>query len=161
LVVATAGFLLLNYSGGQAFAQMIEKVKAASSVHFTTAIRLGKGREHKGVMYLEGNRLRMEQDDGTLVDVADLDRKLALALNVSGKLAQQMEVDAQVVRSFNNPIDQLQRVKSDDAEPIGQEMLRGRRTQVYRFHKVDMLFFKGKAEMLVWVDVESELPAKI
>lgn len=60
LVIVTAGFLLLNQSGSQAFAQMIEKVKAASSVHFTTTIRLGKEPEIKSVVYIEGNRSRSE-----------------------------------------------------------------------------------------------------
>ena len=52
------GLSLLNHSGGRAFAQMIEKVKAASSVRFTTATQFGRGPETSGVMYLEGNRLR-------------------------------------------------------------------------------------------------------
>ena len=162
VAVVIGGLLLFDHSGGQAFAQMIEKVKAASSVRFTTTVRLGKGgREHDAVMYLEGNRMRMEHFDGTLIDVADLDRKQGLALNMRGKLAQQVELDENVVGSFNNPIDQLRRVKSDDAEQIGEEDLKGRRTLVYRCHKVDTLFFKGNAEMLIWVDRESGLPAKI
>ena len=56
---------------------------------------------------------------------------------------------------FGNPIEQLRRVKSNDAEQIGEEILKGRRTRVYRLRKVDLLGIKGHAERLVWVDVES------
>ena len=165
------GLSLLNYSGGRAFAQMIEKVKAASSVHFNTVWQFGKQREIPGVMYLEGNRMRFEQtvDGVVLVDIGDFDRKEALLLNMQGKQAQQIEVDANMARSYNNPIDQLRLAKSDNAEQIGEELLKGRHTRVYRLRKVELLsikkgFNKGNdetAEMLVWVDVESGLPAKI
>jgi hypothetical protein len=161
LIVATVGILSLNFSGSQAFGQVIEKVKAARSVHFTMVHRFGTQREEKAVVYIEGSRMRMEQFNGMLVSVADVDRKQCLVLNTSAKLAQKVKMDADAARAFNNPIDQLRHVKLDDAKKIGQEMLGGRRTQVYRFDKADMLFFQGKAEMLVWVDVESELPAKI
>ena len=160
LAVVIGVYSLLNHSGGRAFAQMIEKVKASSSVRFTTATRFGKQPEINGVMYLEGNRMRMEQFDGTLIDVADFDRRLGLLLDMHGKTVQLIEIDADAARRFANPIDQLRRAKSDDAEQIGEEILKGRRTRVYRLRKADLFGITG-AEMLVWVDVESGLPAKI
>lgn len=161
LAMVIGGLSLLDHSGGRVFAQMIEKVNAAGSVHFTTAQQFGNGPKIKGAMYLEGNRMRCEQFNGMLVNVGDFERKRALALNVPGKLAQQVEMDTHFARAFNNPIDQLRRAKANDAEQIGEEILKGRRTKVYRFRKVDLLFFKGDGEMLLWVDLESELPAKI
>ena len=41
------------------------------------------------------------------------------------------------------------------------ETLNGRLALVYRLRKVDLLGMKGNAEMLVWINAESELPAKI
>ncbi len=161
LVMATAGVLLLNYSGGSAFAQVIEKVKAAKSVRFTTSIRLGKGREDKGVIYIEDNRTRYEQFAGTVCSLADIDQKRGLILDMANKRAQVITIDADVARISSNPIEKLRRMKPDDAEKMGQEVLRGRRTQVYRCHKIDTLFGMGSGEMLVWVDAESGLPAKI
>jgi len=161
LLMAAAGFLFLNYSGGQAFAQMIEKVKAASSVHFTTAMRLGKGPQIKGVVYVEGNRSRSEEFNSAVFSVVDLDQKQGLIFDMADKRAHLMKIDADLARMASNPIDRLRRMKSDDAEPIGQEMLRGRRTQVYRCRKIDAAFCMGNGEMLVWVDAESGLPAKI
>ena len=97
--------------------------------------------------------------------MGDFDRKKDLFLDMRRKLAKPTKIDANMAREFANPIDQLRRAKSDDAEQIGQEILKGRRTQVYRLHKIDLLGMKVKEkegdEILVWVDVESKLPAKI
>jgi hypothetical protein len=84
-----------------------------------------------------------------------------LFLDVRRKLAQSAEIDANMARAFANPIDQLRQAQSNDAEPMGEEILRGRRTQIYRLRKVDLLGMKGAGEMLVWVDVDNKLPAKI
>lgn len=162
LVAAAIGVMLVvDGSGGRAFAEMVEKVKAVHSVRFATTTRFGRQPAIDGRMYLEGNRLRLEQFDGMLVQVGDLDRRQALFLDRHRKLAQPAEIDDDVAREFANPIDQLRNATSDDAEAIGQEILNRRRTQVYRLRKVDLLGFSGNAEMLVWVDVESKLPAKI
>ncbi|MBN1909041.1 MAG: hypothetical protein JW818_04820, partial [Pirellulales bacterium] len=161
LILVTAGFLLLDYSGSRAFAQMVDKVKAARTVRFTTATRFGKGAEVTGTMYLDGNRARFEQFDGSLVEVGDLDRKQGLLLDMRRKLAQPTEIGADVAEEFANPIEQLRRATADHAEQIGQEILAGRRTQVYRLNKVDLLGIKGRGDMLVWVDVACDLPAKI
>jgi outer membrane lipoprotein-sorting protein len=161
LVVATAAFLLLNHSGGQVFAQMVEKLKAVNSVRFSMTMGIGKQGKLKNTMYIEGNRMRAEMSSGEMIQIADPDRKQGLILNVPGKLAQQMELTPEIVQAFQNPIDQLRHAKSDDAEPIGQEMLKGRRTHVYRLNKIALPFVEGKGKMLLWIDAESELPAKI
>lgn len=159
LLVATT--MMLDRSTGRAFAQVIEKVKAASSVRFTTAMRLGLQPEVTGLMYLEGNRLRHEQFDGQLVNVVDLDRKQVLILNTKSKESQLLEMNADAARAIANPIDQLVRVNSKDAQPIGEETLDGRRTLAFRIRKIDLMGMKGRGDMLVWVDAETKLPSKI
>ena len=57
LILVTAGFLAWDYSGNRAFAQMVDKIKAAHTVRCTTAMRIGKGPEVTGAMYLAGNRM--------------------------------------------------------------------------------------------------------
>jgi outer membrane lipoprotein-sorting protein len=161
IVVVAASLLLSGYSGGRAFAQMVDKVRAARTVRFNTSTRLGKGQETTGVMYLEDNRMRFEQFDDTLVVVVDLDHKQGLLLDTRRKLAQLTEITAGPAQQLCDPIDQLRRAAGDHADEIGQEIIAGRRTQVYRLHKVDLLGIKGRGEMTVWVDVASELPAKI
>jgi hypothetical protein len=162
VLIALAGVtLLLDRTSGRAFARVIENVNATRTAHCKTAIRLGHQREIDGQLYLEGSRLRLEQFNGLLIQLGDLDRKQALFLDVNRKVAQSVEIDVRLAREFANPIDQLRRANTKNAKRIGEEILRGRRTQVYKLHKVDLLGMKGDGEMLVWVDVESELPAKI
>lgn len=166
LLMVTAGFVLLNYAAGRTFAQMVEEVKAASSVRFATAARFGKQPEIRGVMYLEGHRVRFEQFEGKLVQIGDLDREQALILDTQRKVAQTLAIDAKIARDlvrFADPIEQLRRLKARNAQRIGEEILNGRRTHVYRLREVDLLDIKGGAasETLLWVDAESELPAKI
>jgi len=162
LAMVTGIALLVDDSGGRAFAQMIGKVKTAGSVHFTVTTRFGHRPQLHGRMYLEGDRMRFELDDGAIVQVADLERQRSLILNTVGNEFQQVEIGGPVLAGLDaNPIDQLRRVKSDHAKSMGQEILRGRRTQVYRLHEVDLLGIKGRVDTMVWVDLESELPAKI
>lgn len=159
LLVATT--LMLDRSTGRAFAQVIEKVKATSSVRYTTTTRMALHPEVTGLMYVEGNRLRHEQFDGQLISVVDLDRKQVLTLNTKKKEAELREMNADAARAIANPIDQLRRVNSKDAQPIGEETLDGRRTLAYRIPKIDLMGFRGNGEMLVWVDAETKLPSKI
>ena len=160
-LVLVAVTLMLDRSTSRVFAQVVEKMKAASSVRFTTAMRLGQQPEVGGVMWLEGNRLRHEQWNGELVTVADLDRKQALMLSTKRKESQLLEMEADVARVFANPIDQLRNVKSNEAEPIGEETLEGRRTLAFRIREINLMGIKGHGEMLVWVDATTNLPVKI
>ncbi len=162
LLLAFAGAIqILNHSAGRAFAAVIEKVKAAGSASLTMSVRMGHRPETDGKMYLDGNRIRLEQFHGTLVMVTDLERNRVLVLDAPRKLAQLTDANADVVRGFADPLDQLRHAKSADAVSIGQEILDGHRTQVYRLNKVDLLGFKGNAQMLVWVDDATGLPVKI
>ena len=162
VLIGLAGVtLLLDRTSGRAFARVIENVNAIRTAHCKTASRFGHRPEIGGQLYLEGNRLRLELINGLLIQVGDLDRKQAVFLDVNRKLAQSVEIDARLAREFANPLDQLRRANTKDAKPIGEEILRGRRTHVYRLPRVDLLGMKGDGEMLVWVDVESNLPAKI
>ncbi len=160
-LVLVSTTLMLDRSTGRAFAQVIEKVKATSSVRYSTTTRMGLEREITGLMYLEGNRLRHEQFDGQLVNVVDLDRKQVLILNTKKKESQLLEMNVDAARAIANPIDQLRRVNSKDAQPIGEETLDGRRTLAFRIPKIDLMGFRGRGEMLVWVDAETNLPSKI
>jgi outer membrane lipoprotein-sorting protein len=63
-----------------------------------------------------------------------------------------------------NPIEKLRQLKNDDAEPIGQEEIDGRKTQVYRLKKpdvfMDLRLGEGDTAKL-WVDPKSGLPVRI
>jgi hypothetical protein len=159
LALATAA-VLWDQSAGRAFEQVVQRVKAARNVQFATTTRLGMGREATGRMYLMDNRLRFEQFDGALVQIGDLDAKRVLMLNTQARLAQSIDVTEDVAQSFANPIEQLRRATAEDAQRIGQEIIKGRRTDVYRLRRGNVFGIQAP-EMLVWVDVASELPARV
>ena len=144
--------LLIDRSANKAFAQVVEKMKAVNSVRLKMFTRFGKQPEVEGQMLFDGNHMRVEHHQGLLIQVADFDQKKLLVLDTKRKLAQSLELDANVAKELiNNPIDQLRRAKSDDAVPLGEELLNGRRTQLYRLPKVDLLGIRGSGETLVWV----------
>jgi len=153
--------LLTRHSNGRAFADVIQNVRQARSVQLTITSRLGHQPENVGKMYLNENRLRIELFRGAMVHVGDLSQKRALYLDTHRKIAQSIAIDEQITKEFANPIDQLRRAKTEDAENIGEEYLKGRLTQVYRIHKVDLLGIRSKSKMLVWVDPKEGLPVKI
>jgi len=161
-IVAVAIFSLFTQRpSGRAFADVIQNVIQARSVQLTMTQRLGHQPENVGKMYFDENRLRIELFSGAMVHVGDLSQKRALYLDTHGKIAQSIAIDNQIAKEFANPIDQLRRAKTEDAENIGEEYLKGRLTQVYRIRQVDFLGMRGKAEMLVWVDPREGLPVKI
>jgi WD40 repeat protein len=105
--------------------------------------------------------MRFEQFDGALVSIGDLDGGQAVLLDMQGKRFRELDLAGGALERLANPIDQLRQAKSEDAVLIGQERLEGRLTSVYRVDGVDLLGIKGDAETMVWVDVASELPARI
>ena len=112
LIMVTGATVWLDRSANRAFAQVIEKVKAAHTVRLSTATRFGQSPQIDGQMFLEGNCLRLEQAQGILVQVVDLDRKRAVFLDTRRKFAQEVNIDTEVARAFANPIDQLRSAQS-------------------------------------------------
>ena len=160
-IVVIAFWMLMDRAAERVFADVIQNVKQASSVQFTMTSQFGHQPEIPGKMYIEGDRLRVEQFAGMLIAVADIGQKRTLYLESRRKLAQSVEVDKRFSERFANPVEQLRSVKPKDAERIGEEYLMKRLTQVFRFSKVDLFGIHGKGEMLVWVDPTDELPVKI
>lgn len=154
IVVANVMF---DRDGGRAFAQVVEKVKGAESVQFSMTWRLGKQPEQKSRLFVVGDQVRVEVDS-VLVQISDLARKHVLYLDTERKLAQSMMMDARRTEYLADPIDQLRRAKSDDAEAIGEELLSGIRCSVFRLHDVHLLGAAG--DMLMWVDPKSGLPVR-
>lgn len=161
LLVAVMSLNVPHHSSGQFFAQVIERVNSISSLRCTMATTIGKQPEVDGKLFLKGNLLRIEQFGGNLIQVANFDQKQALFLDSQRKVSQTSEINAEMAKVFANPVDQLRRAKSIDAQPIGEEILKGNRTQLYRLSQVDLLGMKGNAEMLVWIDATTQLPARI
>ena len=161
VAVAVGVAMLMDRSGSRAFAQAVERMRAAGSVQFSTSVTFGHRPAQTGRMYLEDKRMRLEQFDGNLVSIGDVDRGQAVLLDMRGRQFRELDLARGMRERFANPIAQLRQAKSGDATLIGQERLDGRLTSVYRLDHVDLLGIKGDAETMVWIDVASELPAQI
>lgn len=163
-VVALAAAVIFSWltlrPAGAAFADVIQNALQAGSLRLTMTQRFGRQPESVGTMYLEENRLRIELSQN-LVHVGDLEQERALFLDTKRKVAQLIEIDEKWANRFANPIDQLRRARPEDAENIGEEYLKGRLTQVFRIHRINLFGMRGTGEMLVWVDRKRGLPAKI
>lgn len=151
----------LDQSRGNAFAQMVANVKAASTVQCTTFQRFGKQEQFKGRILLEGQRLRNEPIANQIAWIADVESRKGIFLNVHLKTARPVEVTPEMARNFANPVDELRNLKLADGERMGEEDVQGIRTQVYRVKHLRVLGMAGVSEMLVWMDVKTQLPVKI
>jgi outer membrane lipoprotein-sorting protein len=69
------------------------------------------------------------------------------------------------MQKLGSPVEWLRHLAQEDGELIGDEVLNGRQTHVYRLKRVDYPLGTGKIDAgdvdKVWVDAESGLPVKI
>jgi outer membrane lipoprotein-sorting protein len=175
LVVAAGFFWLWNSHPGLAFGDVVENVKKAKSVTFTCTQKLTP---HSPVLkqrwYLQDNKMRLElpgvqesfraNEPVLMAIIADFDKKKVLRLDFVRKLAQRWDITKDITKHWVNPIDQLRRLKDQDAERLADEKLDGRPVQVYRLKKLhiwnaDQDVKEGELAK-VWVDPKSGLPVR-
>jgi outer membrane lipoprotein-sorting protein len=182
--VLAAWLFLMDRTASPAFADVVEKVKNAKSVTFVVKIPTVVKGTQRGILqqkfYVQGDKYRMElpsaQEDITappdappvlMAIIADATQKKALQLDFVGKTAGFIEADdkkwEEMARGMANPIEKLRQLKKEDAESIGEEELDGRKTQVYRIKKLDVMGLRlDKDETAkLWVDPKTGLPVRI
>jgi len=165
-----------------AFGQVIENVKRAKSVTFVTKMPTIIRGSERGVLhqkwYIQGEHYRLEipsAQEGVdipadapsvmLALIADSKQKKSLQIDFVRKTAKFLDIDEKRWKQMAqaNPIDKLRQLKNDDAEPIGQEVFDGRKTQVYRLKKADYLELRlGEGDTAkLWADPKTGLPVRI
>jgi hypothetical protein len=186
LLVVVAGWLLLtDRTASPAFADVVKQVKDAHSVTFVTQMPTVVQGSSRGLLrqkfYVQGDAFRMELPSAQeglpvpadappvlLAIVANSKHKKALQLDFVKKEARFLEVgDKQwqdMMQGMANPIEKLRQLKNEDAERVGEEVLDGRKTQVFRVKRGDLLLglrvAAGESAKL-WVDPETSLPVRI
>lgn len=161
LIIVFGSVFLLDRSSGAAFSQVIERVNAAQSVSFSMTTGSGKLMEMASQVTINGNIWRLEQTDPGHVQIIDFGLKKAVYLDTDRKVVQLSDTEDQISLKNINPISQILNVKPKSAREIGMEIIEGRGTKIYRVANVDFLGIKGIGELLIWVDSEKDLPAKI
>jgi outer membrane lipoprotein-sorting protein len=165
LAALVAGWLLLpGRMGGTSFAGVIEKVNQAKSVTCVLKQKMADTVEPVRKLYIREDAIRMEVA-GVGTFVFDMKQRKAIALDERSKTVVLPSVEAGV--QIPNPLAQLRKLKQQDAERIGEEMLDGRKVEVYRLKNVDLFEMKFKAkegenlDIKLWVDSQTHLPAKL
>lgn len=144
---------------GQLLAQAAEKAVQAKSARMAFSTRFGTQPAMEGQLFLDGQRMRLELFEGTLVQIADFENKKLLTLDTKQKQSQSQAMNENF--PVVHPVDQLRKVGAGAATSLGEEAIQGRKCQIYQTNTFDLLGIRGKGEMLVWVDLESGLPARI
>ncbi|MEX2138798.1 MAG: hypothetical protein WD894_06020 [Pirellulales bacterium] len=150
-----------------AFAEVIQQVAKVKSVTFVSNSTLRNDSTKEIVLrehvkwYVQGQQLRMEDTVGTTATFADLAQKHIGTLDLKRKTAFTHLLDDDLGELFANPIGQIQQLKAGDAKLVGNEVLDGRKMQLYELDKVDFLMMGGKGATSIWVDPQTQLPVKI
>ena len=172
LFLGTAFFLTQRV----AFADVVENVKKAKAVNFTCKQKVTPNSpmlEQK--WFVQGDFMRLEmpgiqeafraEEPVILAVIADFKEKKGLQIDYPTKTAKWLKFDEKMTKQFVNPIDQLRKLKDQDAERAPDEELDGRKVQVYLLKKLDFFGGKGPIEegesFKVWVDPKSGLPVRI
>ena len=165
LAALVAGWLLLpGRMGGTSFAGVIEKVNQAKSVTCELKQKMADTVAPVSKLYIREDAIRMEMA-GVGTFVFDMKQRKAIALHERSKTVELPSLEKGV--PIPNPLEQLRKLKQQDAERIGEEMLDGRKVEVYRLKNVDLFEMKFKAkegenlDIKLWVDSQTHLPAKL
>ena len=153
--------LLLDRSRSRAFAQMVEKVRAADTVQFDASYQFDQ-HISSGTLYRDGNRTRAEMGDGAFISITDIKSREVLTLFMKRKQYQRSRMSKWVAEQNVNPVDRLRQIKTDNARFVGEEKLNGQRMLVYRLDKADVLRMgRNDLETKLWIGFDSKLPTKI
>jgi hypothetical protein len=185
LVALAAWLILLDRSAPLAFADVVRNVKNAKTVTFVTKmpsiIRGSKRSFLQQRWYIQAERFRMEvprEQEGVtptadmppvlMALVADAAKKDALQIDFYRKTAKHIKGDEKIwdemTKGLANPIEQLRQLTGKDAERLGEEELDGKKVQVYRLKRTDLLLgmrLTGKDTAKLWVDPKTGLPVRI
>jgi hypothetical protein len=182
LLAVLAGWLfLMDRTAPLAFGDVVQNVKNAKTVTFVTRMKSTPLPMLEQKWYIRGDAFRMEMPSAQFGDkvpadappvlvavIADAKQKKALELDFARKTARKITADKEgwedMAKGLANPIEQLRKLKSQDAKRIGEEELDGRKTQVYQLKKADVFMGvrTGQGDTAkLWVDPKTGLPVRI
>lgn len=143
-----------------AFAEVIDNARKAKSVTFNLKETAGTRTVRAIKCYVQSDRVRYELANGIVLVESIKDSKL-LYLDMEKKQAAQLDAPTDTaVQSAARWIEQLQRVKPEDAESLGQRT-REPRAEVFRVKQIKFLGREAEGDMEIWVDPQSQLPLRI
>jgi len=165
LAALVAGWLLFpGRIGGTSFASVLDKVNQAKSVTCLFKQEVAGTVEPVRKLYIREDAMRMEAA-GVRTFVFDVKLRKAIALDDRSKTVELPSLEKGV--RIPNPLEQFRKLKRQDAERIREEMLDGRTVEIYRLKNVDLFEMNlqvqegDTVEVKLWVDSQTQLPAKL
>ena len=167
VALIAASFLLVvwlfYYSASPSFAQVVEHVIQIRSVQFSSALQFHDSDARKGTVMIQGDVVRFEQGspEHRLVSLVNSKTRKTLLLDTARKLAQQRSAVEHKKHEFVNPLAELVAAKEKSVKSLGRDWLNKKPVDIYRVKGLRVLGWDSEAEMTLWVDAETQLPAKI
>lgn len=158
LLVAAGVLWVGGQSAEASFLKAMENAAKAKTVRAkVTRVDKDGPRTGHATLSVRGDRLRL--DDETFVSISDTAAKTVLHLNPDKKQARTFTpADA---ADFQNPLDQLVRLKDAQPELVGEDTVGGRKVRVFRVKGAGGNLFRLRGEWTVWVDPTTELPVRM
>ncbi len=156
-VIIIAVLIGINQFRGSsiAFADILKNIQNAKTLSWkTTFITKGQTPKITRIMVLEPYNMRVELEDGK-VWILDHSKGKTLVLEPSRKLAV-VSSTAKTSMDVYNTFKNFQNMEGFLVEEVGQKQIDGKSSIGFRLTKED----KGQ-EIMVWVDLETELPILI
>jgi len=167
LMILGLVWLMSDHTSSKAFADVMQKVKQASSVSFQQRQKLGTQTEIKAPVKMRGDAVRIEFFDSQFFDsqvvVYDLGKQKGVQ---ASPFRQQVNYDYfdltdEQVKQIPNVLQALRTSKEHSVERLGEEVLNGRRQETFRLKKFHPLIGAGTSDLTLWADAETGLPSKI
>lgn len=186
-LVGVATWFLMDRTATLAFADVVANIRNARSITFVTKMPSnlqGKPGVLQQKFYIQDEKCRMElpsAQEGVTIPadappalmaiIADPAHKQALQLDFVPKTAKWIKADdkndkrwREFAKALTNPIEQLRKLKSNDAEYLREETWNGKKVEVYRLKRLDILMdvhlTDGDTAKL-WADAKTGLPVRI
>ena len=164
LILGLLVFVLFADRGASyTFADVLDKVERSRSVRFVCKQEAAGQPGPETKMWLQGDFMRYESADGTIVIIIDTSQRKGLELHPDRKVAKKLDLVGQVpAEEFKDPIDQLRNLKQQKNVTVVQladEMAGDRNCHVYQVKGAKALRIQG--EWKLWVDPKTTLPVKM
>ena len=163
LMALAVSFWLVDRAATTAFAGVVANIKKAESVSFVIKQKHGDRPEPESKLYFHGDRFRYLLPGGDSELVGDLRRRKGLLLRPRPRTAREVDLkDHMPAGELRSPIEELQKLSDGEAVRLADEVVDGRRYQVYRVKAgLSLGVLGGEGEWKVWVDPDTRLPSRL
>lgn len=162
LLICVLGWFLTDHSSAMAFADVLRKIQEADSVTLQQRQKIGQQPEITVKVLMQGAAVRLEFPE-TQVAVYDLSKKRGVDATPFQKRidVHHFDLDDNQVKHIPNLLEALRTSKEKSAERLGEDVIAGRKQEIFRLEKFHPLIGQGQTDLKLWSDAETGLPSKI